>query len=445
MKKQIIAYVLIASMITVILTGCFSGTVEPGEPEMNVFVGNEGLLSVLQVDAAPLISTEWRENDSQARIAARGANDFAFRLSAALAQNAGNESFVVSPYSVWLPLAALLNGTAEEHRNALLTALGASGITVEDINRAASRMMFDLTNEREREWGGENQLRIANAIFVDYNETLRCDFAQTFADYFRGSVMNVNFTEHAAVQAVNRWAYEQTDGLITDLIEQFNPDTVAAIANAIYFSDRWVDEFDPADTVDGVFNSPNGTVSANFMQLERDGSFYFEDENLQATHLSFANGGGMFILLPRNGDANELLADMTLERFDYIQNNAKFATVQLKLPRFSIESKFDDLSDTLTALGVPLFDRFAAPLTNGVIYNTLPTWLENAVQKTVIEVDERGTTAAAVTVTTMVALGLPTPTETFVMICDRPFAFILYGNTFDGGTQILFTGVVNEP
>jgi len=31
------------------------------------------------------------------------------------------------------------------------------------------------------------------------------------------------------------------------------------------------------------------------------------------------------------------------------------------------------------------------------------------------------------------------------MICDRPFVFILYRQTHDGGTQVLFTGVVNQP
>jgi len=31
------------------------------------------------------------------------------------------------------------------------------------------------------------------------------------------------------------------------------------------------------------------------------------------------------------------------------------------------------------------------------------------------------------------------------MICDRPFMFVLFDNTYDGGNQILFTGIVNKP
>ena len=40
---------------------------------------------------------------------------------------------------------------------------------------------------------------------------------------------------------------------------------------------------------------------------------------------------------------------------------------------------------------------------------------------------------------------MPLPTEPFEMICDRPFAFVLYEYTYDWGYQVLFTGAVNQP
>jgi serine protease inhibitor len=103
------------------------------------------------------------------------------------------------------------------------------------------------------------------------------------------------------------------------------------------------------------------------------------------------------------------------------------------------------LRDTLVALGVPLFDEQAAPLTGGLIEEHIPVWLESAVQIATIEVDEKGTTAAAVTIMPAPGAGLPEPTLPFEMICNTPFVFILYGYTFDGGNQVLFTGVVNQP
>jgi serine protease inhibitor len=196
-------------------------------------------INVVNVKAKDLLAPVYGEQDPAAIKAATGANDFAFRLSAALVKNIGNDNFVCSPYSAWIPLAALVNATDAQNKAALLTALGASRITEADINRASSRMLYSLTNLQNKEYKEYyNPLKIANAIFVGKNVTLKKDFAQTFMDYYRGNSINVDFSSSDAVDAVNRWASKNTNGLIENLIQKFDPLTVAAIANAIYFSNR---------------------------------------------------------------------------------------------------------------------------------------------------------------------------------------------------------------
>ena len=378
--------------------------------------------------------------------AAKGANDFAFRLSAALLKSVGDENFVCSPYSAWLPLAALVNATDEAHKPALLSALGASGITAEDMNLASSRMLYDLTKQQSRDYDNYyNPLKIVNAIFVDQNARLKRDFAQTFADYYRGTAINVDFKSPDAVAAVNQWASNNTDGLITDIIQKFDPDTVAAVANAVYFYDGWHWEFDARYTKGDTFHAPGGDTTAMFMVREGDEQPYYEDENVQAMPLYFKAGGGMLIILPKSGTATELLGSMTSEYLEKIQSDRELLTGKLLLPRFKIESGVMNLKDALTALGVPLFDEDAAPLTGGLVERNTPVWLSAAVQKAFIEVDEKGTTAAAVTILPAVDGLMPEPTEPFEMICDKPFAFILFERTSDAGDQILFTGVVNKP
>ena len=172
---------------------------------------------------------------------------------------------------------------------------------------------------------------------------------------------------------------------------------------------------------------------------------YFEDEYIQAVTLWIQNGGGMTVILPKSGNAAEFLTEMTAERFSNIMNNSILATGKLLLPRFSLESQIDDLADILVSLGVPLFDENAAPLTNGLLEENIPVWLSGAVQKAVIDVNEEGVTAAAVTAMMMAGSAMPPPSVPFEMICDRPFVFVLHGNTLDGGQQVLFTGVVNQP
>ena len=402
------------------------------------------------ISAKKLTAPERGKRDPAVETAAAGANDFAFRLSSELLKTTGETNFVCSPYSVWLPLAALVNATDEANQPALLEVLGASGITADDLNRASSRMLYNLTKLQDLEYEDYeeyyyNPLKIANAIFVDMDVTLKKEFAQTFSDYYRGTAMNVDFESPEAVDAVNQWASDHTEGLITDIIKEFDPQTIAAIANAIYFSDRWSWEFDPAETKEDTFHAPNGDTTAMFMPREGDALPYYEDELVQAMPLTFKTGGGMYIILPKTGSAMELLGNMTSEYFTEIQNGIEFKTGKLLLPRFKIASDVMDIKDALISLGVPLFDDVTTPLTGGLIEEKLPVWLSGAVQKAYIEVDEKGTTAAAVTVLMADGAGMPEPTAPFEMICDRPFVFVLYEHTYDGGCQVLFTGVVNEP
>jgi len=418
-----------------------SNTPAPDKPAAAPFQSD--LVIRYPAQAAALLQPEYGEEDPAAETVASGANRFALRLSNELVSKEPGKNFVCSPYSVWLPLAALLNATDESHRDALLESLGAQGVTEEDLNRAASRMLYDLTKERDREYGISDPLQIANAVFVDKTAKLNGEFAQLFLDYFRGQAMNVDFSSDEAVREVNRWASENTEGLITDIIQEFTPGTVAAIANAIYFSDRWDWEFDPAQTAEGIFHAPDGDTAAMFMKREGDGLSYYEDASIQAIALRFNSGGEMYILLPEDGDASGLLASLDETYFTTIRNGFGERTGKLLLPRFRIESDIIKLGDPLGSLGVPLFDAQAAPLT-GLLDGDIPVSLSSAVQKAMIEVDEKGTTAAAVTVMMMTGGG-PMPTEPFEMVCDKPFVFLLCDRTYDGGSQILFTGVVNQP
>jgi len=414
-----------------------------------------GAIRIMNLTAMDLLEPGNVGESAPAQAVASGANDFAFRLSAALAGNIGDGNFVCSPYSVWIPLAALVNATDDANKPALLEALGAQGVSEADINKAASRMLFDLTKQWQKNASEEQNgdpaasvydpLKIANAIFVGNDVTLKQSFAQTFLDYFRGVSMNVDFGSNEAVEAVNKWASENTEGLITDIVEEFEPETIAALANAIYFSDRWLLEFDPEETVEDVFHSPAGDTTAQFMLLDNGSSYYYEDDRVQAMPLRFTLGDGLYIILPKDGDAAGLLSSMTNEYFDKIQNDSIMTTGKLLLPRFTIESDVIELRDTLKALGAPLFDAKAAPLTGGVIEEDIPAWVSSVAHKAMIEVDEEGATAAAVTVVAVYGASMPLPAEPFEMNCNKPFVFVLFGNTYDGGSQVLFTGIVNKP
>lgn len=410
-------------------------------------------MAIANAVRSPLINPYKQGADPSAESAAKGANDFAFRFSSALLseQKDQNANFVCSPYSVWLPLAALVNATDEQKRGELLEAIDAAGLSADQINTAASRMLYGLTGSRQNEWfeeAGEpkvDPLKIANAVFVDRDRTINPDFAKVFASNYLGESISVDFSSNEAVDAVNKWCSDNTDGLIPKIIEEFSPDTVAAIANAIYFSDRWEAEFNPDDTKDDVFHSPAGDLVSPFMCREGDMLSYYEDDSIQAMPLRFTTGGGLAVLLPKDGDAGKLLASMTDERLTQILGGTQRRSGKLLLPRFEIDSDAMNLLDTLDALGVPLLDPNDPAITK-LLTNSDPLYISEALQSAKIQVDEKGTTAAAVTIMAMAeGACIEEPTEKFEMNCNHPFVFVLYGDTYDGGSQVLFTGIVNQP
>lgn len=438
MKKTFAILWLLSA--AVFLAGCNTG----------VNGGNDEYTAIKIVPVVPkaLQKTEGGVNQA-AQLAARGANDFAFRLSAALAaQNGAAKNMVCSPLSVWIPLTALVNAVNAQDKPDLLEALGAPGITDGVINNAVSRMLYDLTRQRDKEFYGpgnyRDPLKIANAIFVDHDVTIEDDFAQAFMDYYRGTSINVDFESPAAVVEVNDWVDKNTKGMIQDIIKKFDPGTLAVLANAIYFFDQWSWEFDPDETKEDTFYAPQEETAAFYMLREGDAT-YFEDEKLQALPLAFEAGGGLYILLPKDGDAAGLLESLTSDYFLEIQEGSRLAEGKLLLPRFSIDGDVMSLKNILTAMGVPLFGNGSL---TGLIKET-DVLLSDAIHKAVIKVDEKGTTAAAVTIIPGEATSAgpveEPPRVPFEMICDKPFVFILYDHTTDGGGQVLFTGMVNRP
>lgn len=420
-------------------------------PEGNpVDSSDDSVVRIANVEARALTPSTPGEQDKETAAIISGANDFAFDLSEALMNDAEDENFVYSPISVWLPLAALTNAMDAQDAQSALAVLGAADSNVSDLNNAASRMLYDLLRQEnavsEEEStklmpaGFHNPVAIANAAFVDKDNTLQQGFAQSFADYYRGAAMSVDFASPEAVGLINQWANDNSNGLIPEIVQDFDAGTAAAIANAVFFSDRWDWEFNPDLTEEDTFHAPGGGIEANFMMSESDLHVYYEDDKVQAMPLAFNHGSGMLIVLPQNEDANGLLASMTSDYFREILNDASQSSGKLLLPRFSMDSGVLDIKPALEEIGLSnLFDEAEAPLT-GLVEES-PLWLSAAVQKAHIEIDEMGATAAAVTAMHAAGIEEPEPTEPFEMKCDRPFVFVLY----DRGGVILFTGIVNRP
>ena len=152
----------------------------------------------------------------------------------------------------------------------------------------------------------------------------------------------------------------------------------------------------------------------------------------------------MFIILPNEVDGLHELGLKMLNRSqeDDAKLWARFARdppskLKLTIPKFTIEAQLD-LKETLTRMGVTdLFDQQAADLSG--VSKKKDLHVSSIRQRTFIQVNEKGTEAAAVT-SLSIAKNLNLPAQPFV--ANHPFVFIIRDNT---NQVILFAGIITNP
>ena len=213
-------------------------------------------------------------------------------------------------------------------------------------------------------------------------------------------------------------------------------DEVFALADAVYFDGAWTEPFDPDETKPRRFTRPDGTA-AEVPTMHADDTFdYFENDDVQAVRISYGVEGDISFVavIARDGLEPPAVAD-----WDALQLSARRGTVAV--PRFNASSALE-LVDVLTALGLGALFR-PGPDFDGLFSGGEPKALGRVLHNARVDVDERGTRAAAVTVATAIAVSAPyRPEPPFELRLDRPFLWAIEDRRT--GT-ILFLGIVTDP
>lgn len=430
MKKKIIAVLLI--IMVPLIVGCGNNN-----DTLNIVKANE-------------INVEF-DSDSLSQDNIDSLNEYSIEMAKELLKEHESENFVTSPFSLWMPLTALGNATNEAALHKHLESLKFKGSNMEQINDFAAGLLYKLNNEDYREYCRENNIEfidsiyIANALFLNKKYEAKEDFVDVFHNYYKGATMLVDFESDEAKDRVNEWVYDNTDGNIEDIVDEFDPKTVAALANTIYFKSAWEKEFDKDMNESRLFYGEGEESETEFMVMDGEQSYfvqdYYEDETLQMVDFPYTNNAGMMIILPKTASAYELFMSLDLDYFNRINREAKRLSGKTYLPKFKIESGVMNLMDVMETMGVPLLDGYI----DNLVYADNDLFISDAYQKAMIEVNEEGTTAAAATIVEMMETAIePAENENFLMDCNKPFIFILYGD-MDNSKQILFTGIVTTP
>jgi serine protease inhibitor len=360
---------------------------------------------------------------------------FAFKLFRELVRANDSSNVFCSPFSVMLCLMMIWEGATGETREAM-----AKVLEIAEDPGACQRFL----NEALAISSPGLELAIANSLWSDEQVRMLPAFLTMAREKYAPEVVSLPFQSPATVPRINAWVVDKTRGKIGTIIDSLGPSELLVALNAIYFKGLWRAPFEKSLTREERFFTP-GDHAVKVPLMLRFGYFRYHAEfNFQAVRLPYqGNRVGMYIFLPsRESDLPAFLRALTWLQWGRWIGTLSETEGVLGLPRFKFEH-YVELAPILAHLGMSeAFDPERAQF-DGVALPPPPIYIGQVIHRSVVEVNEEGTEAAAITEMAMPLASLrPTESRRFRMIVDRPFFFVIRD---DDSNMILFMGAVNDP
>jgi serpin B len=359
-------------------------------------------------------------------------NEFAFGLLSQVNGEQPGENIFLSPLSASMALGMTMNGARGETFDAMRGTLGFGDLSQPEINESYRGLIDLLLGLDPRV-----ELAIANSIWYRDTYSFEQPFFDATSTYFDAEVAGLNFADPASLDRINSWVDDKTNGKIDKILNEIKPDDVMYLINAIYFKGDWTTQFDKADTRDAPFYGSSGEeVVSTVKMMRRDGGFdMYRGDGFRVADLSYGGGAfSMTVILPdRDVDVNDVVEALDTQRWAEMTAGFTKTEMDLHLPRFRLEYE-KSFVDALTALGMGIAFGPGQDFTG---MSSANPFISNVVQKTFVDVNEEGTTAAAVTVVTMTVTSAPP-----AFIVDRPFIFAIRERL---SGAILFIGKMMVP
>ncbi len=352
------------------------------------------------------------------------------------------DNMVISPLSAALALAMTYNGAGGTTRDAMETALKKTGMTKEEINGCYKNLMNGLMA-----LDPQVTLDIANSIWYREGFPVSEDFKAINRDYYTAEVNSLDFNDPSAKNVMNNWVSDNTNGKITDIIENVPAAAVMYLINAVYFYGTWKYEFSESDTRPAAFYPESGDPFNVDMMAQKVVTDYTSNELFSAVKLPYGNDHySMAILLPGYGKTTtDIIDELSPENWDqWLGSFVSNDSVNLRLPKFRFAFE-DSLNNELKAMGMEIaFSPLEADFTGMIDENQYVDgnlFISMVKQKAFIDVNEKGTEAAAATVVE-ISLSSSGQEHEIYFTADHPFLFVIMENQ---SGSILFIGKVGRP
>lgn len=362
-------------------------------------------------------------------------NDFAFDLFNKVATSSqGGENIIISPLSVSIALSMTLNGADGATGEAMKDALKVNGIDPSVINQSYSDLTEALLNVDKRVL-----ISIANSVWIENDFQVKKSFTDILTGYYNAEARSFDIGDATAPSMINNWIESKTNGLIKNMIDRLNDNTVMLLINAIYFKGKWKSQFDKTRTINMPFYAEDGTVKDVPMMRQKAEFEVMDGDGFVVAEFPYGQGNYvMDIILPDEREGLPgLVTSLTGTSFDSWTGQFNKREVELSFPRFKYGYK-KQLKEVLSDMGMGIAFTGLADFSG--ISDSYDLLINDVTHQAFIETNEEGTEAAAATIVDIGVTSLPP--APMVLTLDHPFVYLIRETSTN---SIIFMGKVADP
>jgi len=348
-----------------------------------------------------------------------------------------NKNLMLSPLSASTALTMLLNGCGGNTYDQLKKTLRyPEDMSISEINEVYKSLVTQLLQVDPKV-----KLALANAIFYRESFSVKAPFLNMMSSDFEAQTEGLDFALPSALITINKWAYDNTNGKIPKVLDEISPDAVMFLMNALYFKGDWSYQFDKSLTSNRPFYMAEGnSVNVSTMNGEV-GSKVASGINYKAIELPYGRTNFTMVVIVPNETLANFNTPFTAEMWNTITSTLdeqeEYGEMIVYMPKFKFSYE-KQLNDQLQSMG--MIDAFNPGLANLSGISDASIFVSFVKQNTFVEVDEKGTEAAAVTTIGVELSSAPPQPRQFII--DKPFIFAIRERTTNA---LLFIGQIVNP
>ena len=345
----------------------------------------------------------------------------------------GEVNAVISPLSAYYVLAMVALGAGGETFYEFRAVLGKCPRVLALDLYALAR---NLTSTQ-----GSTVLDIVGSVWLSQQFAINADFSRAMTYYFSAPAFARDFSGEGTLYEINRWVYDQTQGLIEDALGEIGPDDVMLLINTLYLSAKWAEAFNPMNETQGYFNLECGeALEVAFLYTRHTPLYVSVADYYEAVLLPYDDDRlGFFLVRPTDGT---LVRDFaaTHDLMAILGGLEEHDKVRVRMPKLDMEFEFR-MNGYLQAMGLCRAFEGIADF-SGLTEDAVPVFISDVQQTVRIIVDHEGTEAAAVTIA---VAEIWSPFVQYGLIelkFNSPYIYMIYDMQTGA---ILFMGVVDNP